>query len=99
MKQLLQSRAPVDITPKHNRVRRACGRLGFADRQHQLIPATPSSTDDLTQSSAREETMASWQIKGLLALSAALAAITLAASAPAVEDRPAQVMPAARIAD
>jgi hypothetical protein len=38
-----------------------------------------------------------------LVLSAALAAITLAASAPAVEERPAQVaadrMPAARIAD
>jgi hypothetical protein len=66
-------------------------------------PADPGEApfDAVTRSSAREETMASWQIKGLLVLSAALAAITLAASAPAVEERPAQVvadrMPAARI--
>jgi hypothetical protein len=66
-------------------------RLGFADKQHQVIPATACSTDDLTLSSAREETMASWQIKGLLVLSAALAAITLAARASAAAERPAQV--------
>jgi hypothetical protein len=47
--------------------------------------------------------MASWQIKGLLLLGAALAAITLAASASAVAEGSAQMaadrMPAARIAD
>ena len=35
--------------------------------------------------------MASWQIKGLLVLGVALAAATLAASASAVADKPAQV--------
>jgi hypothetical protein len=35
--------------------------------------------------------MGSWRIKGLLVLGAALAAVTLAASAPAVADKPAQV--------
>jgi hypothetical protein len=42
--------------------------------------------------------MASWQIKGLLVLGAALAAVTLAASAPAVADKPGQVT-AERIAE
>ncbi len=42
--------------------------------------------------------MATWQIKGLLVLAAALAATTLAASAPAVAERPAQVA-ADRIAE
>jgi hypothetical protein len=35
--------------------------------------------------------MVSWQIKGLLVLGVALAATTLAASASAVADKPAQV--------
>jgi hypothetical protein len=35
--------------------------------------------------------MAAWQIKGLLVLGVALAATTLAASASAVADKPAQV--------
>jgi hypothetical protein len=54
-------------------------------------PGEARSSDAVTRSSVGEETMASWQIKGLLVLGAALAAVTLAASAPAVADKPAQV--------
>jgi hypothetical protein len=55
------------------------------------IRATPGSTDGLILSSGREETMASWQIKGLLVLGAALAATTLAASASAAQVAPDQL--------
>jgi hypothetical protein len=60
-------------------------------RVSEPIRATPCSTDGLILSSGREETMASWQIKGLLVLGAALAATTLAASASAAGTRPERV--------
>jgi hypothetical protein len=61
-------------------------RLAPVDPGEAPFRATP-----LTRSSAREETMASWQIKGLLVLGAALAATALAASATATGTTPEQV--------